>query len=119
MSIDGETPRGRVVMLVDNAVEGDSRVQKSARSMSEAGWDVTLLGCGPVEQTWMLGPAKVRVLKMGGGAPARGIKQQLLARGGVALKTARLARRPLEKAQVGYWSRRLGNGSWRQLEPGL
>ena len=29
--------RGRVVMLVDNGVEGDSRVQKSAQSAAEAG----------------------------------------------------------------------------------
>ena len=36
---------GRVVMLVDNGVDGDSRVQKAARSAAEAGWDVTLLGC--------------------------------------------------------------------------
>lgn len=34
----------RVVMLVDNAVEGDSRVQKAARSAADAGWDVTLIG---------------------------------------------------------------------------
>ena len=36
--------RGRVVMLVDNGVQGDSRVQKTARSAAEAGWDVVLLG---------------------------------------------------------------------------
>ena len=48
MKRDDATNRGipgRVVMLVDNGVEGDSRVQKTARSAAEAGWDVTLLGC--------------------------------------------------------------------------
>ena len=44
-------PAGRepvkIVMLVDNGVDGDSRVQKAARSAAEAGWDVTLLGCSP------------------------------------------------------------------------
>jgi len=61
-------PRGqhRIVMLVDNGVNGDSRVQKEARSAAEAGWDVTLLGRSPdkKEHTWTLGPAKVRLLPM-------------------------------------------------------
>ncbi|MFG3342747.1 glycosyltransferase family 4 protein [Glycomyces sp. NPDC048151] len=35
---------GRVVMVVANRIDGDSRVQKSAQSMSEAGWDVHLVG---------------------------------------------------------------------------
>ena len=58
--------RRRIVMLVDNGVNGDSRVQKEARSAAEAGWDVTLLGRSPdrQEQTWTLGPAKVRLLPM-------------------------------------------------------
>jgi len=34
-------------MLVDNSVDGDSRVQKSARYMASRGWDVTLLGRSP------------------------------------------------------------------------
>ena len=37
----------KVVMLVDNTVDGDSRVQKSARFMASLGWDVTLLGRSP------------------------------------------------------------------------
>jgi glycogen(starch) synthase len=39
--------RGRIVMLVDNGVDGDSRVQKTARSAADHGWDVTLLGVSP------------------------------------------------------------------------
>lgn len=39
--------RGRVVMLVCNGVVADSRVQKTARSAAEAGWEVTLLGRSP------------------------------------------------------------------------
>ncbi len=56
--------RRRIVMLVDNGVNGDSRVQKEARSAAEAGWDVTLLGRSPdgKEHTWSLGPAQVRLL---------------------------------------------------------
>ncbi|MEV4825861.1 glycosyltransferase family 4 protein [Micromonospora sp. NPDC049274] len=53
-------------MLVDNGVNGDSRVQKAARSAAEAGWDVVLLGRSPVgvPQTWQLGRAEVRLLAM-------------------------------------------------------
>ena len=57
--------RGRVVMLVDNGVEGDSRVQKAARSAAEAGWEVVLLGrspgslpqprCSSMSKVWMRG----------------------------------------------------------------
>jgi len=56
----------RVVMLVDNGVHGDSRVQKEARSIAELGWTVTLLGRSPdkSEHTWSLGPAEVRLLPM-------------------------------------------------------
>ncbi|MEE6261235.1 glycosyltransferase family 4 protein [Plantactinospora sonchi] len=137
-------------MLVDNGVEGDSRVQKTARSAAEAGWDVTLLGCSPTdrEQRWWLGPALVRLLPMpgarpaapsagavrsGGGTPAvppqgsgvgtgrtrRSPREWLLARGGLPLRAARLARRPLEHAQVRLWRAVQGDRAWRRLEPGL
>ncbi|RDG39775.1 glycosyltransferase [Streptomyces corynorhini] len=51
-------------MLVDNGVNGDSRVQKEARSAAEAGWDVVLLGKSPTkkQQSWYLGDAEVRLL---------------------------------------------------------
>lgn len=182
--------RGRVVMLVDNGVEGDSRVQKSARSMAEVGWDVTLLGCSPTgeEQRWWLGPALVRLLPLpegrprpgaagavsgavparrapdpaglgdptvgadaegldtrpgaggpdagpgAGGAEARiggrvgagahapgggGLRRWLLARGGLPLRAARLARRPVEHVQVWFWRAVKGDQAWRWLEPGL
>ncbi|AEV88626.1 glycosyl transferase family 1 [Actinoplanes sp. SE50] len=60
----GSDEARRIVMLVDNGVNGDSRVQKEARSAAEAGWDVTLLGRSPddKEHTWMLGPAQVRLV---------------------------------------------------------
>ncbi|SCL32170.1 Glycosyltransferase involved in cell wall bisynthesis [Micromonospora pallida] len=56
--------RGRVVMVVDNGVHGDSRVQKSARSAAEAGWDVILIGMkGDSEvESWRLGDAEVRLV---------------------------------------------------------
>ncbi|HEU5156437.1 MAG TPA: glycosyltransferase [Streptosporangiaceae bacterium] len=61
-------PRGRVVMLVDNGVKGDSRVQKAARSAAAAGWDVVLLGKAPGRRrvTWRLGDAEVRLIPVRG-----------------------------------------------------
>jgi glycogen synthase len=61
-----QADRGRVVMLVDNGVHGDSRVQKAARSAAEAGWQVTLLGRSPDsrEHIWQLGGAEVRLIPM-------------------------------------------------------
>ncbi|XTZ16630.1 glycosyltransferase family 4 protein [Micromonospora echinospora] len=58
--------RGRIVMLVDNGVHGDSRVQKTARSAAAAGWDVVLVGIlgasGP--DTWSIGDATVRLVRV-------------------------------------------------------
>ncbi len=68
MGFDDDAPvraaRGRVVMLVDNGVHGDSRVQKAARSAADAGWEVILLGRAPngQPQTWQLGAAEVRLI---------------------------------------------------------
>ncbi|MCM1968521.1 glycosyltransferase [Streptomyces sp. G1] len=63
-----ESTRGRVVMLVDNGVNGDSRVQKEARSAAEAGWDVVLLGRakGKKAETWRIGDAEVRLIPVPG-----------------------------------------------------
>lgn len=60
------SPRRRIVMLVQNGVNGDSRVQKQARSAADAGWDVLLLGRAPgkSEVTWKLGDAVVRLLPL-------------------------------------------------------
>ncbi|WP_189114225.1 glycosyltransferase family 4 protein [Pilimelia terevasa] len=115
-------------MLVDNAVAGDSRVQKVARSAAEAGWQVTLLGVSPTDtaQRYRLGGAEVRLLPMpGGGSPAAAgggagaLRRRLVARGGLLLRLARAARRPVEYGMLWYWRRRLGDGAWRRLEPGL
>jgi glycosyltransferase involved in cell wall biosynthesis len=72
--------RGRIVMLVDNNVTPDSRVQKQARSAAERGWDVTLLGHkrGPGRTRWKLGKAKVQLVEVGTGLA----KQLNLMRGG-------------------------------------
>lgn len=58
------TMPGRILMLVDNFIDGDSRVQKAAKSMAEAGWDVHLVGRSP-SNTWEhydLGQARVHRL---------------------------------------------------------
>ncbi|WP_329228807.1 glycosyltransferase family 4 protein [Streptomyces sp. NBC_00111] len=61
---ESRRPRGKIVMLVENGVKGDSRVQKEARSAAEAGWDVVLLGRSPDRKarSWRLGEARVRLL---------------------------------------------------------
>ncbi|MFE3514228.1 glycosyltransferase family 4 protein [Streptomyces sp. NPDC059166] len=65
-SVEGarRASRGKIVMLVDNGVNGDSRVQKEARSAAAAGWDVVLLGKSPTkkQQSWQIGDAEVRLL---------------------------------------------------------
>ena len=60
------TTRGRVVMLVDNDVRVDSRVQKEARSMAAAGWEIILLGerRDATLETWSIGDATVRLVPM-------------------------------------------------------
>ncbi|WP_162145960.1 glycosyltransferase family 4 protein [Glycomyces tenuis] len=69
------TAKRRVVMLVDNSVDGDSRVQKAARSMAEAGWDVHLIGRAPgaVPDTYMLGRAHVYRLPLQAISPRRSL----------------------------------------------
>ncbi len=42
--MDSEAHRPHVVMIVGNRISGDSRVQKMALSVAEAGWDVTVIG---------------------------------------------------------------------------
>lgn len=63
---DASARRPRVVILVDNDVRRDSRVQKQARSMAEHGWDVRVLGLAPRGETarWEIGGAQVRLLKV-------------------------------------------------------
>ncbi|MGC4896201.1 glycosyltransferase family 4 protein [Micromonospora sp. DT31] len=64
---DARPTRGRVVMLVDNGVHGDSRVQKAARSAADAGWEVFLLGIRHARSeadTWQIGGAEVRLLRV-------------------------------------------------------
>src|SRR4051812_43709438 len=61
-----QSSRGRIVMLVDNGVSGDSRVQKTARSAGAFGWDVVLLGVhdqSPVT-CWRIGDAEVRLINV-------------------------------------------------------
>jgi glycosyltransferase involved in cell wall biosynthesis len=59
--------RGRIVMLVDNGIAGDSRVQKSAYSAAEAGWDVVVIGkLGDATlDTWRIGRAEARLIPVG------------------------------------------------------
>jgi glycosyltransferase involved in cell wall biosynthesis len=89
---------GRVLMLVDNHITGDSRVQKTAKSMAEAGWEVHLVGRSP-ENEWEhydLGKARVHRL------PYRPIPPQLTLRRALAP-----FRFPLSARSIGIARRRL------------
>ncbi|MFG2084669.1 MULTISPECIES: glycosyltransferase family 4 protein [unclassified Spirillospora] len=81
---DGSGPsasRGRIVMIVDNGVTADSRVQKAAHSAAAAGWEVHLIGRAPGKKSrsWMLGDAHVRLIPvpMTLGDPRRVVRAQL------------------------------------------
>jgi glycosyltransferase involved in cell wall biosynthesis len=92
------SPRGRIVMLVDNGVEGDSRVQKAARSAAAAGWDVILLGVRePTSRRaeWRIGDAQVRLVRC----------KRPLALHRSALRAS--LRRPLAYGNVGMANNRL------------
>src|SRR4051812_31626873 len=71
-------------MLVDNGVNGDSRVQKSAESVAAAGWDVTLLGIRPAAgpDEWKIGEAQVRLIPvtLAAGSPYGQIRRSWLRR---------------------------------------
>lgn len=57
---------GRIVMLVQNGVVGDSRVQKEAASAAAAGWEVFLLGrTDKRAEEWDLGGATVKLVPTG------------------------------------------------------
>ena len=66
MSDQPSTSRGRIVMLVDNNVVFDSRVQKEAESAADRGWEVILLGKkrkkNDPSTSWALGRATVRTI---------------------------------------------------------
>ena len=97
------SPSGRrVAMVVNNGVEGDSRVQRIARSAADAGWDVLLLGrsaTGGTERLRIAGLPTVLV------APDRSLS---------ATGRAELRRRD---AVAGRRGARLRHGAWRLLDP--
>ena len=63
-----------VVMLVTNDVTGDSRVQKSALAVAEAGYRVTVLGYSPTKARTeeALGPATIVRIPSSLHVPQRG-----------------------------------------------
>jgi glycogen(starch) synthase len=66
-------------MLVHNGVEGDSRVQKQARSAAKAGWDVTLVGIrtrASTRVTWQIGDAEVRLVRLPAALLAQKVQQR-------------------------------------------
>ncbi|ARF72501.1 hypothetical protein B7C62_09635 [Kitasatospora albolonga] len=70
---------GRVVMLVDNTIDGDSRVQKSARAMAEAGWEVHLIGKAPSSgpDKYKIGDAQIHRLTLRRLPPRKTLRRRL------------------------------------------
>lgn len=96
--------RGRVLMLADNGIHGDSRVQKAARSMAAAGWEVILLGRSPDKQEhlWKIGDAEVRQIPVAGPLYRRRHEfRRAPLRSPLAYPSARLAR--YRKQRVKAW----------------
>ncbi|SDZ37992.1 Glycosyltransferase involved in cell wall bisynthesis [Micromonospora pattaloongensis] len=94
--------RGRVVMLVDNGVNGDSRVQKAARSAADAGWEVILLGIrgASPEETWRIGDAEVRLIKVARRLSHPVTYRRALLRRPLAYRPGRQANRRVQKMKV-------------------
>ncbi|MFG3579874.1 glycosyltransferase family 4 protein [Micromonospora chersina] len=95
--------RGRVVMLVDNGVHGDSRVQKAARSAAEAGWEVILVGIlksATAEETWRLGDAEVRLIRVPRRLPHPITYRRALLRRPLAYKPGPEPKRKLNKLKA-------------------
>lgn len=123
--------RGRLVVLVDNAVITDSRVQKIALSATEAGWDVIVVGrsSDDSQHSWNLGPVPVRLVPVASrrGGNVSAVVRRLAGpsasrRTGLrraARRAYRFLRLPWDKAVVAYWLAVLGDRSWRKIEPHL
>ncbi|MCI4065218.1 glycosyltransferase family 4 protein [Micromonospora sp. R77] len=100
---DARPTRGRVVMLVDNGVHGDSRVQKAARSAAEAGWEVILVGIlkGPnTEESWRIGDAEVRLIRVPRRLPHPVTYRRALLRRPLAYRPGPQAKRKLNKLRA-------------------
>ncbi|MGY0003728.1 glycosyltransferase family 4 protein [Micromonospora sp. I033] len=100
---DARPTRGRVVMLVDNGVHGDSRVQKAARSAAEAGWEVILVGIlkgAAAEENWRIGDAEVRLIRVPRRLPHPVTYRRALLRRPLAYKPGPESKRKLNKLKA-------------------
>ncbi|MFI6226582.1 glycosyltransferase family 4 protein [Micromonospora echinospora] len=95
--------RGRVVMLVDNGVHGDSRVQKAARSVAEAGWEVILVGIrrgAATEDSWRIGDAEVRLIGVSRRIPHPVTHRRALLRRPLAYRPGPDGRRKIQRLKA-------------------
>lgn len=103
-------------MVVNNAVTGDSRVQRCAAAAAGDGWDVTVLGRSPDERRheWTgSGGALVVQLPVPRRMAGRGMRRTLRER---RLVHPRLAERD---RVAGHRGRPWSHGGWRALDPWL
>lgn len=106
----------RLVMVVNNAVTGDSRVQRCAAAAARAGWAVTVLGRSPdVHRHEEIGPGGAQIVLL----PVPPVMARRRMRR--ALRERRLVHRRLaERDRVaGHRGRPWSHGGWRVLDPWL
>ncbi len=106
----------RLAMVVNNAVTGDSRVQRCATAAARAGWDVTVLGRSPDgrrREEEGPGGAHTVLLPVPRIMAGRGMRR--------TLREHRLVhRRLVERDRVAsHRGRFWGHGGWRVLDPWL
>lgn len=109
--------RGRIVMLVDNAVRNDSRVQKQARSAAELGWDVVLIGRSPTQkpERFSIGDARVRLLPVPNALAGRRYQLRTgLLRGTLSYPSPRVARFRERQVEARLYDARMRRTGWRQ-----
>jgi hypothetical protein len=124
--------RGRVAMVVRNAVAGDSRVRKSASALAAARWDVTVIGTSPDagEHRLELDGVPVRLVPVPpllttGRAAVQRAAWRELARRDAALRGhggLRVGVGPLVPGRPGWLVRTVAgaatpHGGWRRLDP--
>lgn len=113
----GRAARGRIVMLVDNAVRNDSRVQKQARSAAELGWDVVLIGRSTTQKVerFRLGDARVRLLPVPNTLSRRRYQLRTgLLRGTLGYPNKSHAAYRQRQVEVKRYDARLRRDIWRQ-----
>lgn len=105
-----QQPPPHIVVLVDNFIEGDSRVQKTVTSMTALGWKVTLVGrrrkdAGPLRRT-VAGLPALTVFVRGDAAAPRQMDRPVWYRSPLAYRSGRKQTHRLAMSEAAIVARR-------------